>query len=167
MSHPAAWNEDELIAECELQFVRRGGPGGQHRNKTETAVVIRHPATGLTGEANERRSQLVNRRLALFRLRLQLAVAIRCPIQSADSPSQLWLCRIGSGRLSVSAEHEDFPSLLAEALDRLAGNDGRLDLTSAQLGVSSSQLIKLFKQHRPAMDWVNAERAKLGIGRLQ
>ncbi len=120
MSHPAAWNEDELIAECELQFVRRGGPGGQHRNKTETAVVIRHPATGLTGEANERRSQLVNRRLALFRLRLQLAVAIRCPIQSADSPSQLWLCRIGSGRLSVSAEHEDFPSLLAEALDRLA-----------------------------------------------
>lgn len=165
--HPATVGEDELLRECELQFTRRGGPGGQHRNKTETAVVVRHLSTGLSGEANERRSQAENRRLALFRLRLHLATGIRRSTVINDPPSELWLSRVEAGRLSVSAEHVDLPALLAEALDRLAANDCRLDSTVEQLRVSSSQLIKLLKQHRPALEWVNAERSKLGIGRLK
>ena len=51
-----------------METYRAGGPGGQHRNKTDTAVRIHHPASGVTVTATERRSQLRNRSLAFSRL---------------------------------------------------------------------------------------------------
>lgn len=65
----AALDDEALLAECELRFFVAGGPGGQHRNKTETAVRLLHRPTGLTVTATERRSQLQNREAALARLR--------------------------------------------------------------------------------------------------
>lgn len=58
-----------LLAECEQEFFTAGGPGGQHRNKTATAVRLTHPPTELSASATERRSQSLNRRVALERLR--------------------------------------------------------------------------------------------------
>ena len=58
-------------AECafvRLEAIRAGGPGGQHRNKVATGIRLTHKATGLVIEATEERSQLANRRLALWRL---------------------------------------------------------------------------------------------------
>ena len=43
-------------------------PGGQHRNKTETAVRIEHPASGAVSQASEFKSQLQNKKAALRRL---------------------------------------------------------------------------------------------------
>lgn len=43
------------------RFVRSGGPGGQHANKTATAVQLRHEPTGLETRAEGERSQLQNR----------------------------------------------------------------------------------------------------------
>lgn len=57
-----------LEKEVECTFYRAGGPGGQHRNKTETAVRLVHRASGITVTATERRSQLQNRELAWDRL---------------------------------------------------------------------------------------------------
>ena len=59
--HPAATRAEQLLAECEVRRLRRSGPGGQHRNKVETAVALRHLPTGVQAEANERRSQAQNR----------------------------------------------------------------------------------------------------------
>ncbi len=61
--------DEALLAECEESFFIGGGPGGQHRNKTESGVRLVHPATGITVTATERRSQLQNRGAALERLR--------------------------------------------------------------------------------------------------
>ena len=55
--HPASLDVQRLLVDCESRRERRGGPGGQHRNKVETAVVLRHLPTGIVAEANERRSQ--------------------------------------------------------------------------------------------------------------
>ena len=66
--HPAAASPEQLWAECEARRLRRSGPGGQHRNKVETAVSLRHLSTGVCAEASERRSQAQNRSVALFRL---------------------------------------------------------------------------------------------------
>lgn len=65
----AALSDEALLAECEEQFFIASGPGGQHRNKTETGVRLTHKPTGVTVTATERRSQLQNRGVALERLR--------------------------------------------------------------------------------------------------
>jgi protein subunit release factor B len=62
-----------LLAECEETFFTAGGPGGQHRNKTESGVRLAHPPTGVVVTATERRSQAQNRGEALVRLRERLA----------------------------------------------------------------------------------------------
>ncbi len=67
-----ALSDDALLAECDEQFFVASGPGGQHRNKTETGVRLAHRATGVVVTATERRSQLQNRREALDRLRAAL-----------------------------------------------------------------------------------------------
>ncbi|MGC4115074.1 MAG: peptide chain release factor-like protein [Myxococcales bacterium] len=68
----ARLTDEELAAECDLEFFTAGGPGGQHRNKTETGVRLRHRPTGFVVAATERRSQLQNRGAALERLRAKL-----------------------------------------------------------------------------------------------
>ncbi len=64
-----ALDDAALLAECDEEFYTAGGPGGQHRNKTESGVRLTHRATGLSVSATERRSQAQNRAAALERLR--------------------------------------------------------------------------------------------------
>ncbi|AJE03303.1 peptide chain release factor family protein [Geobacter pickeringii] len=58
--------------DLKIEFVRGSGPGGQHRNVTETGVRIRHLPTGIVVQATESRSQARNREVALERLRKAL-----------------------------------------------------------------------------------------------
>ena len=71
--------DDALLAECEETFFVGGGPGGQHRNKTESGVRLTHPPTGITVTATERRSQLQNRGAAVERLRARLETLAHQP----------------------------------------------------------------------------------------
>ncbi len=167
MPHPTDLDDAALLADCELEFLRRSGPGGQHRNKTETAVVLRHSKTGLSAEANERRSQADNRSVALFRLRLCLAVNVRETIEIDAPPSPLWESRCKNHRIAVSSTHADFPRILAEALDRLHANEHRINEAADQLHVTSSQLVRLFKQHPPALLLINRERQARNLGLLK
>ncbi len=63
---------EALARECDLQFFTAGGPGGQHRNKTASAVRLTHRPSGIVVVAAERRSQHQNRAAALSRLLLKL-----------------------------------------------------------------------------------------------
>lgn len=56
---------------------RATGPGGQHRNTTESAVRIKHLPTGIIVTATEERSQHANRAMAMERLRRRLAALSR------------------------------------------------------------------------------------------
>ncbi|MFB3887334.1 MAG: peptide chain release factor-like protein [Thermodesulfobacteriota bacterium] len=55
-----------------IETFRSRGPGGQRKNKTETAVRLRHLPSGITVTATESRFQSQNLRLALERLRERL-----------------------------------------------------------------------------------------------
>ena len=155
--HPATASAEQLLAECDVRRLRRSGPGGQHRNKVETAISLHHLPTGVHAEASERRSQSQNQAQALFRLRVNLALEVRRPCGTNYLPSLLWQSRCGGG-LKISAGNDDFPSLLAEALDVLGTLDFEPKPAAATLGCTPSQLIRLLKLDPRALALVNGWR---------
>lgn len=163
--HPARLDDDHLLRECDLERLRRSGPGGQRRNKVETGVRLRHRPTGLVGEATESRSAEVNRHAALRRLRIDLAIAVRRP--AAAQPSELWRQRIRGRLLSVNPDHADVPALIAEALDWLAARDWQAALAAEELGVSTSQLVRFLSAVPAALAQLNAARADRGLRPLR
>ena len=65
-------SDKALLAECDLETFRASGPGGQHVNRRETAVRIRHRPTRIAVTCQDERSQLMNKQIALERLRKEL-----------------------------------------------------------------------------------------------
>src|SRR5713101_3263501 len=73
----AGLNDQQLLAQCAVDTYRASGPGGQKRNKTSSAVRIRHLPSGLIVIAEESRSQHENRARALRRLRQAFYLKLR------------------------------------------------------------------------------------------
>lgn len=181
--HPAALSEEELLGECTFGQSRGSGPGGQHRNKVETMVVLMHRQTGISAQAGERRQMGENKSLALFRLRLALATEHRGAVGAGPVGTARWRARVrrpkrratgdplmpraSGGRLEINPAHKDYPALLAEALDVLAAGGYDVKQASLRLEVSGSQLVKLIRHHPPALAAVNAERSKRGMRALK
>ncbi len=63
---------DILKRQVIIETYRSRGPGGQRKNKTETAVRLRHIPSGITVTATEYRFQSQNLKLAFQRLREKL-----------------------------------------------------------------------------------------------
>lgn len=61
-----------LRKEALIETYRSSGPGGQRKNKTETAIRLKHLPSGMTVVATEHRSQAQNKKLAFERLRERL-----------------------------------------------------------------------------------------------
>ncbi|MDH3585368.1 MAG: peptide chain release factor-like protein, partial [Phycisphaerae bacterium] len=140
---------EDLLADCDIRRGRASGPGGQHRNKVETAVCITHRPSGLRGEASERRSQQQNRSAALHRLRVNLALGVRC---DATDPTALWQQRCRGGRLRVNPAHADYPAILAEALDHVAATGFDPRPAAERLACSSTQLVRFIATEGRALE---------------
>jgi len=65
-------SDDALLAECDVQVFHASGAGGQSVNTADSAVRLKHRPTGVTVVARRQRSQLLNKRDALERLRAKL-----------------------------------------------------------------------------------------------
>ncbi len=161
--HPATIDPDTLFKDCEERRTRRSGPGGQRRNKARTAIEVAHRPTGVKAEASEHRDQAANRRAAYKRLRRRLAVELRSEVDPTSPPSDRWRQRLRGGRLSINPDHDDYPAMLAEAMDRIAARDMDVRAAAESLGTSVSQLLKLLKAEPPAFEWLNRERRQRGL----
>src|ERR1700710_1526984 len=97
----AALSDDRLLAECAIDTYRASGPGGQKRNKTSSAVRLRHEPTGLLVIAEESRSQHENKAKALRRLRQAFFLKLREP-PSAEALTQIDAIRSADGKLQLA-----------------------------------------------------------------
>lgn len=164
--HACELADRQLLKDCDVRRQRRSGPGGQHRNKVESAIVLVHRPSGVRAEATERRNQHENRQVALKRLRLNLALDLRSERLPDAVPTPRWSTRAERGVFRVNMGHEDFAPLLAEALDVIQVECYDVAAAARRLGVSSSQLIRFLKLEPRALWIVNQTRQSMGLHRL-
>ena len=164
--HPVYLSDDELQKQCTVKRSRASGPGGQHRNKVETAIVVKHDPTQIVGQASEKRSQHANLVAALFRLRIRLAMEVRS-MPLPEEPGEVWRSRVNGRKISVSTSHADFPVVLVDALDQVERCKHEMPKAAEALGISTSQLIKLLKADSQVWERAQQSRIRLGLKRLK
>lgn len=154
--------DDALAAACDLQRVARGGPGGQHANKTASGVRLVHRRSGLVAEASEFREGGANRSAALRRLRIGLA----CAFRGGADPA--WLApHVRGGRLHCGAAASSWPGVVAVLLDLLACHQGSLREAAAAAGLSTTQLARALLADQLVRQAADAIRRTAGLGPLR
>ena len=73
-------SDEELLSQCRVETFMAGGKGGQHQNRTESAVRLVHLPTGVVVTSRVERSQHRNKSIALDRLRDRLEARNRRPV---------------------------------------------------------------------------------------
>lgn len=158
------FDDTKLLAECEIDYHRVKGPGGQHRNKVASAVRLRHRPSGLVVTGAERRSQHENKANAVERLREGLALVARLP--AAEHVMWPEGIAIRDGRLRVSVSNPAIHHVVALVLDAFATEQGKLKEAAARLNITPSSLTKFLADHPKAWRAVNDLRQASGLGPL-
>jgi len=169
-------SDDRLLAECTVETYRAIGPGGQHRNKRDSAVRLTHSPTGVSATATERRSQHENRRVAVRRLRKAIAMRVRAPAEANAPPAGPLAEALADATLRSSASlrstsprwprvGQKAPTYLvaaAQVLDRLEAAEGKVSDVAAALGVSTASLVKFLSLDTDL--WTEANRLRRRFG---
>jgi hypothetical protein len=136
-------DDGPLLAQCRVETYRASGPGGQHRNKTESAIRLTHQPTGVVVTATERRSQHENRARAVSRLRKAMALEVRRPVAPDAPPSAALRSTLaGAAWPRISQKSDAYLPAVAQILDHLEAAGGRLSDAAARLGISTASLSK-------------------------
>lgn len=143
-----------LLAACAIDTYRASGPGGQKRNKTSSAVRLRHLPTGLLVIAEESRSQHDNKAKALVRLRRAFALELREP--PAD----------GITLPDCSPRRPEFWPLAAVVLDVFEAHAGSLRDAAAHLGTTTAPLVAFLRADDKLWQTANEIRSRHGLGPL-
>ena len=157
----------QLLAQCEVDTYRASGPGGQKRNKTSSAVRLRHLESGQIVIAEESRSQHENKARALRRLRLALALDQRCEISTDNAAEHLRKVVTAAGRIEISARNDHYPLVVADVLDFVAQTGGQVRETAQRIGITTSQLSRFLTSDARILHAVNDIRKKTNLPPLK
>jgi hypothetical protein len=163
----ATWahlSDEQLLAQCEVDTYRASGPGGQKRNKTSSAVRLRHPPSGLIVIAEESRSQHENRARALRRLRQALYLKLRdeVPLDALTALPDYRAARGADGRLDLGRKDPRFWPAAGVVLDVLLAVEARVSEAAEALGVSTANLIAFLQTEPKLWEHANQLRARFG-----
>ena len=153
-----------LLSDCAVDAYRSGGPGGQHRNKTSTAVRLRHHPTGLMVIAEDSRSQHENKLRAIRRLRMAIAIGCRDAVEEGWRPSEAFRNACTSaGRIEISRRNPSYPLIIATVLDAVEARGGRLREAGELLGLTTAQLSRFLTSDGKVLDAANRMRRAAGL----
>ncbi|XP_065849993.1 uncharacterized protein [Euphorbia lathyris] len=168
--------DEELMKQCDMTTFKSSGPGGQHRNKRETAVRLKHLPTGVVSQAGEDRSQHMNRTSALRRLRSLLALKVRNPVDiTAYSPPQELLqilplkstVRTSDSGPQIGHKNPKFVLGMQALLDLMFAVDGSISEAAKLLGLSTGALSRLILSDDSLRMAVNDLRSSKGLKPLK
>jgi hypothetical protein len=164
-----ALSDAQLLDQCAVDTYRASGPGGQKRNKTSSAVRLRHPPSGLIVIAEESRSQHENRARALRRLRQALYLKVREALSAeALAPESLLArqdygpARDGDGRLHLGRKDPRFWPAVGVVLDVLQAVEGRVSEAAERLGTSTANLTDFLRGEDKVWEQANLLRTRFG-----
>jgi hypothetical protein len=168
----ATWSnlsDAQLLEQCAVDTYRASGPGGQKRNKTSSAVRLRHLPSGLIVIAEESRSQHENRARALRRLRQALYLKVRDELPSEALTAEAVAAREDyqgardkEGRLHLGRKDPRFWPAVGVALDVLQAVQARVSEAAAVLGVSTANLIDFLATDPKVWEQTNGLRQRFG-----
>ncbi len=140
-------SDDQLVAQSEVDRYRASGPGGQHRNKTESAERLRHKLSGVSAIGEDSRSQSENKLHAVRRLRAAIALEVREPVRIEDYvPSARLRAFVAAGTAPLGAKTKltgEYWTAIAELLDLIVANHLEIGTSAVKLGISTGALSKL------------------------
>lgn len=154
-------DDDALLNHCHQECFRAPGPGGQHKNKTDSAVRLSVLGGSVTALCSDHRSQHHNRSEALKRLRSALAINLRIPIEP-EGQSGVW-----QGQWKLGLKDKRYAILLAHVLDVMADNQWAVGLSAKVLGTSTGKLVRLLSRDPHAWSAVNQARAENNLVNLR
>jgi hypothetical protein len=156
-----------LLAECDVDTYRASGPGGQKRNKTDSAVRLRHRPSGLIVIAEESRSQPENKARAVRRLRKAMAVRLRRSVDGENVPPEAVACIDRRGRLDVGQRDARYLPAVAAVLDLFVAHKGSMADTAKHLGISTGNLSSFLTEDEDVYVEANRLRASFGLKPLR
>lgn len=162
MKHPEDRNrlltatDDELLAHCRMDVARGTGPGGQKRNRTESAVRLTVEDTTIQVLCDQSRSQHRNRELALRELRLRLALECRFPTRESMPWSD-----------PPPVKQPEFTLWIAQVLDVVAGHGWRVGDAVQAMDVSTNRFSQAVLTDDRVARVVNRERERNGMRPLK
>jgi hypothetical protein len=166
--------DQQLLAQCAVDTYRASGPGGQKRNKTSSAVRVRHPPSGLIVIAEESRSQHKNRAKALQRLRQAFFLKVRVPLAPAELAPEALALREGyrkardkNGRLDLGKKDVRFWPAVGAVLDVLEAKEARVRETAQALGISTANLLTFLQTSPKVWEQANILRARFNCKPLR
>ena len=164
-------SDDALIHQCDVDRYRASGPGGQHRNKTESAVRLRHKLTGVSAIGEDSRSQAENKMHAVRRLRAAIALEVREGVRLdnfAPSPRLAAFVAGGTAPLGHKTRHTgEYWAAIGELLDLLVAGDLEIGTTAQRLGITTGAMSKLLLHDDTVARVVNDLRRGRGMRPLR
>jgi hypothetical protein len=158
-----------LLAQCEVDTYRASGPGGQKRNKTSSAVRLRHPPSGLLVIAEESRSQYENKARALRRMRQALYLKLREDLAPEErtpevlgARAEIASARDRDGRLRPGRKSPHYWPAAGIVLDVLLALTARVSESAEALGTSTANLIEFLRDDDKVWEQANQLRARFG-----